>query len=106
MGRKLIEMRQEYSIVCDNKQCDYKVKNHTGSPNEDISSYINAPCPKCGENLLTEQDYLQSLKFLKVVNWLNNWFSWTTFFLRKKAKTESTFVHFHNGVHIEKANNN
>ena len=102
MKRKLIEMHQEYSIVCDNKQCDYKIKSPTGDPNEDISGYLNMPCPKCGENLLTEQDYLQSLKVLRIVNWLNKWFSWTMIFVPKKAKQESISVHCHNGVKIEK----
>ena len=95
-------MHQEYSIVCDNKQCDYKIKNPTGDPNEDTSGYLNMPCPNCGENLLTEQDYLQSLKVLRIVNWLNKWFSWTMIFVPKKAKRESISVHCHNGVKIEK----
>lgn len=102
MKRKLIEIHQEHSIVCDNKECDYKIKSTTGDPNEDISGYLNMPCPKCGENLLTEQDYLQSLKALKVVNWLNKWFSWIMFFVPKNATKESYSVHFHNGVKIEK----
>lgn len=36
MKRQFVEMYQEYSIVCDNKQCDYKIKSPTGDPNEDI----------------------------------------------------------------------
>lgn len=61
MKRKLIETQQEYLIVCDNKQCDYKIKNTTDNPNENVSMYLNTPCPNCGENLLTEEDYLQSM---------------------------------------------
>jgi len=101
MKRKLIEMRQEYSIVCDNKKCDYKIKNINEDPNEDISCYLNMPCPKCSENLLTEQDYLQSLKILKTVNWLNKWFSWTMIFVPKKSKQETISVHCHKGVKIK-----
>lgn len=101
MKRKLIEIQQEHSIVCDNKQCGYEIKSTTGDPNEDISGYLNMPCPDCGQNLLTEQDYLQSLKLLRIVNWLNKWFSWTTIFVSKKTKQKSVSVHFHNGVKIE-----
>ena len=90
-------MYQEYSIECDNTQCDYKIKNPTGDPNEDTREYINMPCPKCGDNLLTKQDYLHGLKVLKIVNWLNKWFSWTMIFVSKKAKTKSISVHCHNG---------
>ncbi len=64
-------MHQEYSIECDNEQCDYKIKSPTGDPNEDISGYVNTPCPQCGENLLTEQDHVQSLKLLGIINWLS-----------------------------------
>jgi hypothetical protein len=102
MKRKLIEINQEYLIVCDNKQCDYKIKNPTGDSNEDISRYLNMPCPKCSENLLTEQDYLQSIKVLKIVKWFNKWFSWTMIFVPKKAKQESLFVKCHNGLKIHK----
>ena len=35
---------------------------------------------------LTEQDYINSLKVLKAINWLNKWFSWTTIFIRKNKK--------------------
>jgi hypothetical protein len=98
--RKLIETNQEYLIQCDNPECDYKVVNQTGDPSEDISSYLNQPCPLCGENLLTEQDYIQALKLMKVVKWLNKWFSWLTLFSSKKNH-QSVKVHVHNGVKIE-----
>lgn len=98
--RKLIEMNQEYLIQCDNPRCDYKVKNETGNPNEDIKGYLNKPCPKCGENLLTEQDYIQSLQLMKVINWLNKWFSWLTIFSSKKSQ-QKVMVHVHKGVNIE-----
>lgn len=104
MKRKLIEMHQEFLIVCDNNQCDYKIKNPTGDPNEDTHAYINMPCPNCGENLLTIQDYLQSQKVLKAVNWLNKWLSWTMIFVPKKVKKESVSVHCHNGLNIKKVN--
>jgi predicted RNA-binding Zn-ribbon protein involved in translation (DUF1610 family) len=105
MRRKLIEMHQEYSIECDNEQCDYKIKSPTGDPNEDISGYVNTPCPQCGENLLTEQDHVQSLKLLGIINWLNKWFSWLTVFVPKKTKLEKISVHCHDGVTIEKSAN-
>ena len=101
MKRKLIEMHQEYSIVCDNRLCDYKIKSETGDPNEDISGYLNKPCPNCGQNLLTEKDYAQSLKVLGVINWLNRWFSWIAYLTPKKAKRQEVFVHVHKGVHIQ-----
>src|SRR5574343_161908 len=99
--KKIIDMYQEYYIVCDNKQCDYKIRNLSGDPNEDISIYLNMPCPSCGENLLTEQDYLSSKKSLKIIYWINKWFSWIMIFVPEK-KQQTISVHWHNGIKIEK----
>lgn len=101
--RKLIEIHQEYLIVCDNKQCDYKVKNETGIPNDEESDkFLNVPCPKCGENLLTEQDHLQSKVLMKGINRVNKYFSWLTIFIPKKAKTHKTTINVHNGINIKR----
>ena len=103
MKRQLIEIvDQEYLVECDNPNCDYKVKNPSGSAFEDVSHYLNLPCPMCGENLLTERDYLDSLKVLKTVIWLNKWFSWLMFFVPKNSKTKSTSIRCYEGVKIEK----
>jgi hypothetical protein len=97
MKRKLIEMHQEYLVVCDNTNCNYKVINPTGDPNMDAIEYLNKPCPVCNENLLTDIDYIQSLHMMKIINWINKWFSWLMFFVPKSKKLKSTFVHFHDG---------
>ena len=103
MKRQLIEIgRQEHLVECDNPKCDYKVKNPTGSPFEDISSFVNMSCPECGENLLTIKDYLQSRRVLKIVAWLNKWFGWLTFFSPKNGTYESTYIKCHDGVKIQK----
>lgn len=94
---KLIKIRQEHLVICDNKNCDYKVVNPTGDPNMDAIEYLNKPCPECGENLLTERDYIQSINMMKIVNWLNKYFSWVMIFVPKSKKEKSTFVHFHEG---------
>lgn len=81
--RPLIVAKQDYKIVCDN--CEFKIKNSTGDPSEDIIEYINKPCPICGSNLLTEKDYQKHIELLKIIAWLNKYFSWLTFFrLNKK----------------------
>ena len=41
-------------IKCDNPDCDYKDME---VPFSDYTNWLNKPCPKCGKNLLTEQDY-------------------------------------------------
>lgn len=101
--RKLIDIKQDNLIECDNQKCDYVIVNQTKNPNEDIKKYIDKPCPKCNENLLTEKDYLDYKKFLRIINWTNKYFSWLAFFIPKKYETETkSKVTFHNGINIQK----
>lgn len=41
-------------LKCDNPDCDYV--NHD-IPFEQYKQYVNFPCPKCGQPLLTQQAY-------------------------------------------------
>jgi len=41
-------------IKCDNPKCDYR----DDSVNRDnYPEYVDKPCPECGSNLLTKEDY-------------------------------------------------
>jgi len=95
--RKLIEKQQDSIIVCDNPQCDYET-SYTSE--NGLLLFVGKPCPKCGENLLTVEDYLRSQRLMKVVNFINFWFSWITFFYSKKrlSKGISYCVDVHDGV--------
>ena len=49
-------------IQCDNPTCDYvELDNNWGNTTEEIllisESYLNKPCPKCGESLMTPEDH-------------------------------------------------
>lgn len=101
MKRKIIELQQEYLIVCDNKSCDYKIKNESENPDAvEIIKFLNEPCPKCGENLLTKEDYISYAKLIKSINWANKWFSWIMFFIPKKAKPNIIYVNTHKGINF------
>ncbi len=103
MKRKLIEKSQESLIVCDNiPDCDFAIP-YSKEEEYDTKKYINQPCPKCGENLLTEDDYLQHEKINRAVDFLNKWFSWITIFYSKKSwdKRNTISVHVHDGVKIK-----
>ncbi len=100
--RKLIEATQQHLIVCDNINCDYTIPYM-----EDIDTiiYINKPCPKCRENLLTERDYLDHKKLKKRIDWINRWFSWLTVFSSEKHNTQTIIrVKVHNGIKITEEN--
>jgi hypothetical protein len=65
--RKAIEVGFS-GIQCDNSKCDYTEDN---VKHEDYKDWVDTPCPKCGENLLTEEDYQSSLKMIEAANALN-----------------------------------
>ncbi len=84
MKRKLIEVKQTQIIKCDNIYCDFVVP-YSEEAEKHILLYINQECPKCGHNLLTKDDYLRYLRVKTIINWLNKWFSWTTYFYSQKS---------------------
>ena len=52
------------SITCDS--CNYMKKQ-----TENLDYYINKPCWSCGENLLTQKDYDNQIKFMSIVSEVN-----------------------------------
>lgn len=53
-------------IMCDNPKCDFTDPTVT-----DFPSYINKPCPKCGENLLTEEDFKVHENMMAMIKLIN-----------------------------------
>ena len=51
--KKNIEIK-ESGLVCDNPKCDWKDETINY---DSYKEWIDKPCPKCGENLLTKDDY-------------------------------------------------
>ena len=57
-------------IKCDNSSCDYT------DMSVDVSEYpkwIDKPCPKCGENLLTQEDYDQTMIWMQAAELANSY---------------------------------
>lgn len=97
--RLLIEKIQESLIVCDNEKCDYEIP-YTEEQAKYTYLYIDFPCPKCGENLLTLEDYKQHQAMMRTINWLNKWFSWIMYLIPKKTweNRKTVSCHVHNGI--------
>ena len=63
----------EYKIVgikCDNPNCTYENKDVCF---KDYKKWLNKPCPLCGSNLLTQNDFntVRTLvKIVKIINFL------------------------------------
>ena len=96
--RKLIEKKQESLVVCDNPDCDFTIPYNENENN--LIAFVDVPCPLCGENLLTKEDFLLHYKMMKIVDRLNKWFSWITIFY-PKSKNQTVRMHFHDGVQIK-----
>lgn len=47
----------ENGLKCDNPQCDWK---DATIGFDTYKECINKPCPKCGQNVLTEEDYMNA----------------------------------------------
>lgn len=60
-----------HGIKCDNKDCNYK---DMSVKMEDYDKWLNKPCPECGQNLLTQEDYDISNEFVKLTNMINKIF--------------------------------
>jgi len=59
-------------IKCDNRMCDYEeLEGNWGNTSEEITetsnNYLNKPCPKCGEPLLTQEDYDAVINLLETI---------------------------------------
>ena len=101
--RKLIEKQDLGTIVCDNPECNVEF-NLEDSPSATIVDFIDMPCPECGQNLLTRQDYDIWRHVNAYVNFKNKWFSWITIFMSKERyeKSQKTIkVHVHKGIKVE-----
>ena len=55
-------------IKCDNPNCDFM---DMSVKVEDYDKWLNRPCPKCGENLLTDDDY-RNVRFLLAIEKIAN----------------------------------
>lgn len=58
----------EKGLMCDNEQCDYKDET---IKSVDYEKWIDAPCPKCGDSLLTREDFV-NIRTLEMVVALTN----------------------------------
>jgi len=54
-------------IKCDNPECNFR----QAIKPEEYEQWINRPCPKCGQNLLTLKDYMAIMGLITIVNLIN-----------------------------------
>lgn len=64
-------------LKCDNPDCDWI---DMSIESKDYRKWLNAPCPKCGSNLLTDADY----KAFKAIRVMTKMINFVYFFIPKK----------------------
>ena len=63
-------MEMEISgLKCDNEKCDYTEES---AKLKDYKLLIGTECPKCGENLLTQEDCDKAFRMVRYVSYFNN----------------------------------
>lgn len=97
MKREIIKRVGKTKIICDNPKCDFK--EYDVDENE-LHTWINCVCPKCGQNLLTLGDFLRYVRVLDRVEKINKWFGWMTIFM-KNPKENIVEVQTHNRIEIK-----
>ncbi|PEH48043.1 hypothetical protein [Enterococcus faecium] len=55
-------------IKCDNPECEY---SDMAVKCENYPQWLNKPCPKCGTNLLTQEDLDATEQLMEIVNLTN-----------------------------------
>ena len=58
-------------VIISGLKCDYCDYRDDTIPFSDYKVSIGKPCPKCGNSLLTQEEYDKSVKLLKTMDVLN-----------------------------------
>ncbi len=58
-----------HGLKCDNPSCDW---TDPTVQVDDYPQWLNAPCPKCGENVLTEEDLNNTLMLRNIAKLFNS----------------------------------
>ena len=59
---------QERGLKCDNVECDFRDETIKSI---DYENWVNKPCPKCSDNLLTLQDFYNVILLESIIREVN-----------------------------------
>lgn len=60
---------KETGLKCDNPECGWKDET---IPFEETEQWVNKPCPQCGQNVLTQEDYEQYALLIAGIKLINS----------------------------------
>jgi hypothetical protein len=64
-----IEIQQSGGLKCDNPDCDW---TDMSIKVEDYPAWVDKPCPECGSNLLTQEDYDKTQVLMNAFDMINS----------------------------------
>lgn len=64
-----IEVTQSGGLQCDNPNCDW---SDMTIPVSEYDKWVNKGCPKCGECVLTEDDFNKTNQLMSAINMINS----------------------------------
>jgi predicted RNA-binding Zn-ribbon protein involved in translation (DUF1610 family) len=88
-------------LHCDEPACAHVLPEGHVTWGEHLIGY---PCPRCGSNMLTREDYEASERLHRCVRWINKWFGWlgTEYKDDSGAFTTVAFRHHAGKIIVEK----
>lgn len=88
----IVTLPDSLTLKCDNPVCGHEIVDAVLL--EDMHLWIGLPCPRCGVNMLTEEDHEAAERLFLVAAWFNRWFGWLGWLL---AKRETVSINPHRG---------
>lgn len=64
-----IEVEQSGGLSCDNPSCDWE---DASISTDDYKNWVNKGCPKCGQSVLSEEDYNKTMQLISAINLINS----------------------------------
>lgn len=65
-------MKNRVEFKTNGLKCDYCDWKDETILYEEISNHLDTPCPKCGENILTEEQYVMLKDIKNLSDYINN----------------------------------
>lgn len=65
-------MKQRVEFKTNGLKCDYCDWEDETIAYEEMQNHLNTPCPKCGENILTEEQYVMLKDIKNLSDYINN----------------------------------
>lgn len=97
MAKKIIHVDPARfgNLHCDS--CGYDSPRAVSQAEFESGTLTGTPCPHCDADMLTESDWLASMKLLRLVALINRWFGWLGTYEFTEENSGTVGVRIHDG---------